>query len=505
MGSAVISGCRLRRPLSSLLCRSCSRRLLPRFSRSYARAAPAQQPDIYDVVCVGGGPAGLSLLTALRANPSTAGLRVALVEAQDLSKIRAWEMPRGRYSNRCSSLTPKSVRFLQSIGAWSHVKADRVQPYHEMQVWDGVSDARIEFEWAPDSSAGAGAEEGEGVRTVAYMAENLNLTSGLLGRLHELGGTTVIDKARVADITLGEETEDLDLREWPIVRLDGGKQLAARLLVGADGANSPVRAFAGIESRGWDYERHGVVATLELEGDGWGGDAMKIAYQRFLPTGPVAMLPLPGNLSTLVWSTTPANAAVLKRLAPKDFIALVNAAFRLIPADLEFMHTLSSGQEDELSWRLEHTQFDRQAIPQTAVRVQEGTVASFPLKMRHADTYIGERVALVGDAAHSVHPLGGQGLNQGQGDVESLVKTIAYAVAHGQDIGSRMALEPYNAERYGPNHVLLGVCDKLHKIYSVGSGPLVPLRTLGLNAVNALGPLKNFVMDQAAGNGVKLF
>ncbi|OTA93670.1 hypothetical protein M434DRAFT_30805 [Hypoxylon sp. CO27-5] len=495
MDYIVLSRRRLRTPLTNI-CKSCSRRLLPRLSRSYTSAS-SQHPDIYDVVCVGGGPAGLSLLTALRSNPTTSGLRVALVEAQDLRKVRNWKLPPDRFSNRCSSLTPASAQFLDRIGAWSHVQRERVQPYHEMQVWDGVTDARIEFEWAP-SAAGGG-------RTIAYMNENLNLTSGLLRRLDELGGVTVYDGARVENITLGEETEELDFREWPIVHLAGGKQLAARLLVGADGANSPVRAFAGIEAKGWDYDRHGVVATLELEGPGWGGDAMKIAYQRFLPTGPVAMLPLPGNYSTLVWSTTPSNAALLKSLSPKDFIALVNAAFRLSPVDLEFMHTISSGQEDELSWRLQHTQFNHQAVPQTVVGVQEGTVASFPLKLRHADTYIGERVALVGDAAHTIHPLAGQGLNQGQGDVESLSRTIEYAVSHGQDIGTRMSLEQYNSERYGPNHVLLGVCDKLHKVYSVGSGPLVPLRSLGLNAINAMGPVKDFFMNQAAGNGIKLF
>jgi ubiquinone biosynthesis monooxygenase Coq6 len=337
------------------------------------------------------------------------------------------------------------------------------------------------------------------------MVENLNLTSGLLGRLQELGGVSVFDKARVERISMGEESEGLDMSGWPVVHLAGGKQLWARLLVGADGANSPVRTFAGIEARGWDYERHGVVATLELQGTGWGGDETKIAYQRFLPTGPVAMLPLPGKYSTLVWSTTPANASLLKTLSAEDFTALVNAAFRLSPTDLKYMHTQGSGQCDELAWRLDKTHFDPSAVPQFVVGVQDGTVASFPLKMRHADGYIGERVALVGDAAHTVHPLAGQGLNQGQGDVQSLAKTIGFSVSHGQDLGSRMSLEPYASERYAANHVLLGVCDKLHKLYSVSSGPLVPLRSLGLNAVNALGPLKNFIMNQAAGNGIKVF
>lgn len=430
----------------------------------------------------------------------TSNLRIALIESQDLSPLQNWSLPPTQYSNRCISLTPTSVSFLARIGAWDHINTARVQPYSEMQVWDGITGSRIEFNWP---SAGGEARSNNSGKTIAYMSENLNVTSALTKRIAELGGVEVLDKTKVESITLGEETEDVDFSGWPIVNVTGGRQLAARLLVGADGANSPVRAFAGIESRGWDYDHHGVVATLQMEGPGWGGEQSKIAYQRFLPSGPVAMLPLPGNFSTLVWSTTPANAALLKALPPKDFVAMVNAAFRLSHVDLGFMHTINEGHADELAWRLQHTKVETQKVPQSVIGVQEGSVASFPLKMRHADTYIGERVALVGDAAHTVHPLAGQGLNQGQGDVESLVQTIESAVSHGQDIGVQMSLEPYNSERYATNHVLLGVVDKLHKLYSVDSGPLVPLRSIGLRAVNAMGPMKQFFMEQAAGTGMK--
>ncbi|PHH67173.1 hypothetical protein CDD81_2942 [Ophiocordyceps australis] len=479
---------------SHLVCRACCRALpkLPR--RSFSSASSGA--DIYDVVCVGGGPAGLSLLTALRANPCSARLRLALVEAQDLAKTATFSPPPADYSNRCSSLTPSSARFLDAIGAWAHLKRERVQEYHEMQVWDGVSGARIEFDWPPSSPSSA----------IAYMTENVNLTSALLQRLNSLGNVDIFDGVKVQAIRLGAETkeEKLNLDDWPVVHLTNGKALAARLLVGADGANSPVRTFADIPSRGWDYERHGVVATLQLEGDGWRGEHTKVAYQRFLPTGPVAMLPLPGKYATLVWSTTPEHASLLKQLQPVDLAAMIDAAFRLSPVDLSYMHTLDSGQAKELAWRALHTPLPggTQSVPQPVVAIQPGSVASFPLRFRHADTYIGQRVALVGDAAHTIHPLAGQGLNQGQADVESLARTITFALTHGQDLGTRLSLESYNSDRYAQNHLLLGVCDKLHKLYSVESGLLVSLRSIGLRAVNAVSPLKTFIMRQASGASI---
>jgi ubiquinone biosynthesis monooxygenase Coq6 len=368
-----------------------------------------------------------------------------------------------------------------------------------MRVWDGVSGASIHFD-----SLGMGMGERGEDGVVAYMNENVNLTSALLKRLDEVGGVEIYDSQKVTDVSFGSETSPLgDLSQWPIVKLSSGQELAARLLVGADGGNSPVRQFAGIESRGWDYGRIGVVATLKMREEDIATTAVT-AYQRFLPTGPVAMLPLPGNFSTLVWSTTPELAAKLKSLNEKDFVSMVNAAFRLGTTDLRYFNTLEGGQEEEVAWREQHSHFDVSKIPRRVIGVQEGSVASFPLKMRHADTYIGERIALVGDAAHTVHPLAGQGLNQGQGDVESLAKTIEYSVGHGMDIGVRMSLESYEAERYVRNHVLMGVVDKLHKLYAVESGPVVGLRSLGLRAVDAMEPLKGFFMRQAAGSGKTL-
>lgn len=375
-----------------------------------------------------------------------------------------------------------------------------------MQVWDGVSGSSVNFDpiegaasvrsaFAPGSRAAPVSD------VVATMTENMNLSAALMSRLSSLPAVDMLDNTKVEDISLGEETEAADLRTWPIVSLSGSsRKLAARLLVGADGANSPVRTFVDIASRGWDYDRHGLVATIRLQGQGHGGENHKIAYQRFLPTGPIALLPLPGDTASLVWSTTPSHAALLKSLSPEDFVAVVNAAFRLLPVDLEYMHTMTSGQAEELAWRESNTMFDPRKVPQRIDSVQAGSIASFPLRMRHADTYTGERVALIGDAAHTIHPLAGQGLNQGLGDARALAQHVSYAMGVGWDIGSSWALDGYNAEQWPKNNAMLGTVDKLHKIYSAESGPVVWGRSVGLDLVDRAGWLKGWFMKQAAGS-----
>lgn len=494
--------------------------LPPSLRRSlYSTAATlSSTPELYDVVCIGGGPAGLSLISALRSNASTKNLKIALIDGQDL-KASSSNDPKA-FSNRCSSLTPSSVRFLDQNGAWSYINAARTQPYHGMDVWDGVSGSKIHFD--PLDTAGGGIldtiaaaipgsslqqsrrrYEQEDVNTVATMCENGNLTSALLRRLQDADAVDVMDQTRVESITYGPEAKDddsLDLSLWPIVNLPGDRSLAARLLIGADGANSPVRAFANIPSHGWDYGQHGVVATLDLDRPFSQAD-LRTAYQRFLPTGPIALLPLPGNKASLVWSITAPLAAKLKQLSSHDFTTMVNAAFRLMMVDIDYlMHNPRSDLADELSWREPHTDPRATGLPSTLPRVvgvQEGTIASFPLRMRHADTYTGHRVALIGDAAHTVHPLAGQGLNLGLADAEALANCIAKGVNHGMDIGSCWALDEYNSQRWAANNAMLGVVDKLQKLYSASSGPVVWGRSLGLDLVNRLGPLKGALMGAA--------
>ena len=375
-----------------------------------------------------------------------------------------------------------------------------------MQVWDGQTGSKISFDRSMMMESSS--------RTVATMTENANLVRALLRRI-EGSDVSVWSNTKLTSIENGRSycPDGPDLSAWPVVSLSSSslsssefapppRRIAARLLIGADGINGPVRSFADISTNGWDYNRHGIVATLSLATESSSSSRARTAYQRFLPSlgGPIALLPLPDNHATLVWSTTVQNAAYLKSLPPRAFIAMVNAAFRLSMTDLDYMMHLDvdeDAHQSELSWRLQHTQL-RTHLPSMVNGIQEGSVASFPLRFRHASSYISPRVALVGDAAHVVHPLAGQGLNLGLGDVASLFSAIEYAVGHGMDIGDLLSLERYASERYLINAKVGAACDFLHKVYNVpGYGPVAWGRSVGLDVIDRLPFVKGFLMRQA--------
>lgn len=400
-----------------------------------------------------------------------------------------------------------------------------------MKVGDGSSNTNITFNWSIDDaipSADAVALDQlpwtpVGNSVIATMAENSNIVRALLRRIEELDGqggeARIFSQTMVSKIENGtDDPEGLDLSAWPVLQLQAKdpkvaamgqpKSIAARLLIGADGINSPVRSFSGIETAGWDYDRHGIVASLEIEPSTLASaNSTVTAYQRFLPAlgGPIALLPFPENKASLVWSTTPQNAAYLKTLSPESFIAMVNAAFHLSMTDISYMLSLPADAEstisqhtEELNWRLQHTPRLAHAPPLIA-SIQPRTLASFPLRYRHTSSYISPRIALTGDAAHTIHPLAGQGLNLGLGDAKSLADTLSYAVAHGMDVGDLLSLERYASERYSVNAKVGGVCDVLHWVYGVESGPVAWARGIGAGIMERLPWVKGLLMQQAAG------
>lgn len=494
------------RPLARLGCR---RRL---FLRSFG----SERARDNDIVIVGGGPAGLALAAALASNPTAKNsLKITLVEGGDLSKIQDWGMPPNAYSNRVSSITDTSQHFLNRIGIWDYVEHARTNPIHQMQVWDGISGARITFDASemPESSE------------MARMTENLNLQRALLRKLSDTPSVQVIHSVKVESI----QREAVGRNDWPLVHLSNGATLRARLLVGADGFNSPVRSFAGISSYGWSYETQAVVATLNHAPRGPFQAPNNTAYQRFLPTGPIAFLPLSPCTSSLVWSTKPHLAAAFNKSSPGVLEQLINAAFRLPEPSLQYIYSrllegaMSSEEiKQEIMFRersdgiSSHSAYasatsmiseggippdDADAVPPLVTSIQQGTIASFPLRYNHAESYLGEgagnRTVLVGDAAHTVHPLAGQGLNLGLGDVDALSRCIIQALTHGGDIGSYTALMPYARERYFENHKVMSAIDKLHKIYSSTAQPVVWARSVGLEVVNELDSVKAALMMNA--------
>ncbi|KAF8547484.1 ubiquinone biosynthesis hydrox [Imleria badia] len=504
-----------------VLCRiSCQRKAL-------CRAFSTESIQDKDVVIVGGGPVGLALASALGSNPLVReSIKVALIDAGDLSKIRDWSLPADTFSNRVSSITNTSRSFLEDIGAWAYVDGSRTSAIREMQVWDGISDARIIFDAAelPSAASAAGSSE------MARLTENLNLQRAFLRHLENSQGVQLLQKVKVESIR-----PDVEGNGWPLVHLSDGTTIRARLLVGADGFNSPVRSYAGISSYGWSYDTQAVVATLNHAPRGAFEKPNHTAYQRFLPTGPIAFLPLSPTVSSLVWATRPRHAAALCKSDPAVLASMINAAYRLPDVSIRYLHDRileadAAGQSlshealsDEISFRershaiSKYSAYatttsalsggippsDAESIPPLVTSIQADTIASFPLRYSHAEAYLGEgagsRTVLVGDAAHTMHPLAGQGLNLGLGDIECLARCIAQTLRHGGDIGSYTALRPYASERYFENHKVMASVDKLHRLYASTLEPIVWARSVGLEVLNELDTVKAALMMEAGG------
>jgi 2-octaprenylphenol hydroxylase len=387
----------------------------------------------YDLVIAGGGMVGLTLACAL--GDST--LKVAVLEANPLET--RW--PEGSIGLRVSAITHSTRKVFSSIGAWRGMVDRRVTSYGEMHVWDASGDGVIHFD---------GAEVG--APSLGYIVENRIIQLALQERAQQFDNIDMLCPARWQQWS--------DTGAQLALTLEDGRTLNTRLLAGADGANSPVRERAGIETKGWGYDQHAMMAIVKTA-----KSHQHTCWQRFLPDGPLAFLPMHDHYCCVVWSTTPENAKVLVSDDEKSFKTKLAAAFD---------HTL--GEIVEVHAR-----------------------GSFPLRLQHTLDYVKERIALVGDAAHAIHPLAGQGVNLGVLDAAALAETLLTAHSARRDIGSLATLRRYERWRKGQNVAMMVSMDGFKRLFGSELTAVKLARNFGLNATNSLPPLKRLFMDYAMG------
>jgi 2-octaprenylphenol hydroxylase len=392
----------------------------------------------FDVVVVGGAMAGAGAAALLAATPATAGLRIALVEPRPAAAPESG----APLDMRVSALSRASQQLLERTGAWAAV-ASRAAPYRRMVIWEMRQRAD-----APDALVFDAAELGE--PDLGHIGENRTIQAALTARAEALGV-----------VLLGADFATLETtREAVRVGLGDGREFRAALVVGADGAGSAVRRAAGIATRGWDYGQRAVVAHLDCE-----RPHAATAWQRFLDTGPLALLPLRDGRVSLVWSTLPDQAESLVQCPVAEFSERVSAA------------------SDGVLGRL---------MPSTPR-------AAFPLRLLHARRYAAERVALVGDSAHVVHPLAGQGINLAFLDAAALVDVVGQAVAAGDDPGELAVLRRYERWRKAEALPAIALLDGIKRLFSGGNPLQSRLRQGMLGLAQSSGTAKRLLMQRALG------
>ncbi|KAI8514943.1 putative ubiquinone biosynthesis monooxygenase [Branchiostoma belcheri] len=435
--------------------------------------------DFYDIIVTGGGMVGAAMALALGSDPCLMGRRILMLDG---GPRRVLTQVPDRFSSRVCSLTPGTVQLLQDIGAWDHINKMRVRPYKRMQVWDACSDAMITF------------DRDDLNEDIAHIVENDVILSGLMQQLDAMRGLVdVMFDTRVKGYKLPSKAADGEDSPWARVILEDGRVLDTRLLIGADGPKSLLRQTANIRQLSWSYSQAGVVATLKLSEP----TVNNVAWQRFLPTGPIAMLPLSETHSNLVWSTTTEDAESLLQMQAEEFVEAVNSAFwqdykreaavdSAVQTVQSILSTISPGGTSA------------RQLPPSVSDVDEDSRAMFPLGLGHATQYVKHRMAIIGDAAHRVHPMAGQGVNLGFGDVSCLRQVVSEAEATGEDIGSVDRLLEFETKRQQAVIPMMAAIEGLHRLYSSDNPALVLLRSVGLQFTNAIKPLKNEIMGFAS-------
>ena len=399
-----------------------------------------------EVVIVGAGMVGAALACLL----GEAGVEVALVDARE-ALLDPEAVGRGQPAMRVSALTPVSQRLLERLGAWEWMAARRVSPYRHMQVWDAEGSGEVSF-----------SADQAGVPILGHIVENDVTLAALERRLRALPSVRLVLGGRVAGLEAAEG-------EAQRVRLVDGRCLVAPLVVAADGARSPLRDLAGIETRERDTGHRAVVTTVRVA-----RDHGEVARQAFLPTGPLAFLPLclegESHHCSIVWSTSPEEAERLQGLSSEALGQALAAAID---------HRLGE------------------------VTVVERTVA-FPLVQRHAELYVLPGLALVGDAAHSIHPLAGQGVNLGLMDAAVLAEELLAARRRGVGLGNERWLGRYARRRRADNAGMLALMDGFRLLFGARHPALALARNLGMSGVDRLTPFKRLLLQQAIGQRGRL-
>lgn len=400
-------------------------------------------PQQFDVAIVGAGLAGTALAAALGGGE----LRVALIEAQPLTlEWPALADDVANFDGRVSALTAASKDWLEQLGAWPLVAAQRLAAYKHMQVWDGEGTGSIGFDAAAVNQPALG-----------HIVENRLLQTALMQCVARHRNVQVFNPVQVTAFARAADRLE--------IALANGGTLQTKLLVAADGANSRVREWAGFQLLEWDYRHHALVATVATE-----LPHEQVARQIFRREGPLAFLPLPDRdgaqrFCSIVWSTTPAEAQSL-----------------LAASDTEFRARLAEAFEYRLG-----------AIDASSRRF------SFPLRARHATDYVAPGIALIGDAAHTIHPLAGQGINLGLLDAQALAAEIRRATGRGLEAGAASALARYQRQRKGDNMATLATMEGFKRLFGATSLPMRLLRNSGLQWVDRSAPLKRLLIRQAMG------